>query len=126
MKKIILSAALAVTGCVHTQEKEESTDQTPKQEEQQEKQAKKEGRPPAAQTPKSPEEQKAQKDKADTRPPAEEGRPELSTSADALYRLFAAYPTVGVSVVAVAWVLFVPLSAASRWTVSAFVSVTGS
>ncbi len=84
MKKIILAAALVVAGCVHTEVKEESTDQTPKQEEKQEKQAKKEGRPPADAAPKSAEEQKAQKDTADTRPPAEEGRPELSTSADAL------------------------------------------
>ncbi|MDP2274999.1 MAG: peptidoglycan-binding protein [Archangium sp.] len=73
MKKIILAAALVVAGCVHTTEKEESTDQTPKQ-----------GRPPADAAPKSPQRQKAQKDEADTRPPAEAGRPELSTSADAL------------------------------------------
>ncbi len=82
MKKMILAAALVTVGCIHTKQKEEATDETPKQEEKREKQ---EARSPGAKAePKTPEEQKAQKDKADTRPPAEEGRPELSTSADAL------------------------------------------
>ncbi len=85
MKKLILAAALVAVGCIHTREKEDSSDQTPRQEEEEQKQAKKEGKPAAARAaPKSEEEQKAEKDKADTRPPAEAGRPELSTSADAM------------------------------------------
>ena len=82
MKKIILAAALVSIGCIHTKQKEEATDETPKQEEKREK--RESASPGAKDQPKAPEEQKAQKDKADTRPPAEEGRPELSTSADAL------------------------------------------
>ena len=78
MRKIILAAALATVGCLHTKEKEQSTDETPKQEEAQQKREKKEGKAP------DEEPKTAEKQKADTRPPVEAGRPELSTTADAL------------------------------------------
>lgn len=80
--RIILAAAVACcVSCIHAQEVEGAQS---KEDEKAEEGKKPENKPRTARKEAPPKTDKEKQDQADTRPPAEEGRPELSTSADAL------------------------------------------
>lgn len=85
--KIIFAAAAAVcVSCVHSKEVDRRADQPAEAQAAQQKKGQPGAEPltEASTKKKAPTTAKEEQDEANTRPPAEEGRPELSTSADAM------------------------------------------